>query len=467
MKKKFVWMSVLLMTLNVAAAQVPGPSKRIVGGGKVTEDEFPFVAKILYYGGSYTGCTGSLIAPDKVLTAGHCMEGRRAQDLQVGFGDMRSEGPRYRVASKMVPEEYSTQVNDIGILLLESAVPRIQAVPVRVLTLEEELRYAPSGGRDVVAVGWGHTIAKGGGDLPETMQKIEDIPVYTHEDCLRVLDDLRSQGKKPGAPSIHDRVLCAGEEGRAIGYGDSGGPLLVDTPQGWGLIGVLSQATHDGSITVIYMGNWTRTSYYLDWIFPTYTLNFAHSAVGDGWRTDLVLLNANRRMIEATIEIFRSDGMRRIDRTLGLLGESFTEWALPIGQKVESGGVVVSSPEPLTGFLRFRHENGAATSVQASPTADAFMVPVSSRVDRVGLAVYNADEEDLTVAIRLMDRSVYKTIPAQGKLARFVDELLPLVDTGSLIVRTDPAGGKIAVLVIELIEGSLVTLPAAPIDWPR
>ena len=58
---------------------------------------------------------------------------------------------------------------------------------------------------------------------------------------------------------------------------------------------------------------------------------------------------------------------------------------------------------------------------------------------------------------------LYKTIPAQGKLARFADDLSPgpSEPTDALIVRTDPPGGRITVLALELINGNLVALPAA------
>ena len=191
---------------------------QIVGGDAASTDEFPFVAKIIY-SGSQVGCTGSLIAPDKVLTAGHCVA--RYDRLSVGFGNTRAIRPDYPVARKILHPEYSIQVNDIAILQLESPITTIQPVPI--LTLEDELRYAPSGGR-VAAVGWGSTHPSGDGDLPGTLQKITDIPVYTAEDCKQVLDDLRDQGKKPQAPRIHEKVLCAGEENRAIGGGTAAVP---------------------------------------------------------------------------------------------------------------------------------------------------------------------------------------------------------------------------------------------------
>ena len=716
----------LLFSLFSAAVAVgqdrdePGRPKHIIGGEDTMAGEFPFVAKIIY-SGYQVGCTGTLIAPDRVLTAGHCVSGY--SNLSVGFGNTRALEPSYPVASVILHPEYSSQVNDIAILQLESAVS-IQPVPI--LTLEDELRYAPSGSR-VAAVGWGSTHRSGSGEYPSTLQKITDIPIYTATDCRRVLDDLRRQGKQPQPPSIHEKVLCAGEENRATGGGDSGGPLLVQTPNGWAQVGVLSQATRDPSPqTVVYMGQWTRTSYFLDWIYtaapepptqwleedngqytiyyvqeyeqdvefvrmwldraerlmlnkyglqrhgydisvylppaptpeagrglatlvccrsdntgeiyymtpsapaygqgtlgtlslsvddyhtktlvheyitvghiriaesdkhkgfhyysapswfvqglqeydgmfhstesnrttgyerlldyaerslqdtfynfgssstyfgglllqtflaeqygedihvdlltseqPTFdlaldeqlalhdrtaseafedfrrwfqtklsggigtvpttkpfNLYFAHSAAGGGWRTDLVLLNTNPEMAEATVEVFGQDGGPRTEEQFSLRELSVVEWTLPEGGAVETGGVVVSSSEELSGFLRFRYSDGSATSVQSAPVGSAFMVPVSNQVDRVGLAVFNADDKNLTVVFRMGERALYKTLPAQGKIAGFVDEYFPGLDDseGALIVQTNPLGGQITVLALELINGNLVTLPAA------
>ena len=138
-----------------------------------------------------------------------------------------------------------------------------------------------------------------------------------------------------------------------------------------------------------------------------------------------------------------------------------TEWQLPEGEaNVETGGVVVSSPAKLSGFLRFRHSDGSATSVQSTPVGDAFIVPVSNQVDRTGLAVYNADDKDLTVVLRMGERALYKTIPAQGKIAGFVDGYFPGGSANTLIVQTNPLGGQITVLALEIVNGNLVALPA-------
>ncbi len=54
-----------LATLAFTAA----PSSAIVGGSDAAPGEFPSVAEITF--GAF-GCTGTLISPDTVLSAGHC-----------------------------------------------------------------------------------------------------------------------------------------------------------------------------------------------------------------------------------------------------------------------------------------------------------------------------------------------------------------------------------------------------------
>ena len=63
------------------------------------------------------------------------------------------------------------------------------------------------------------------------------------------------------------------------------------------------------------------------------------------------------------------------------------------------------------------------------------------------------------------ERVLYKTIPARGKIAGFVDEFFPGLSgsTDTLVVQTDPSG-QIIVLALELINGNLVTLPAVALD---
>ena len=449
------------------------PAKNIVGGEPVMPDEFPFVAKIIY--NNQVGCTGSLIAPDKVLTAGHCVSGYNS--LSVGFGNTRGSGPRYQVTDMILHPEYSIQVNDIAILQLESAVTAIQ--PVRVLTLEEELLYAPSGGLGV-AVGWGATHPSGDGGLPGTLQKVTDVPIYTQDDCRQVLDDLRREGKNPQPPSIHERVLCAGEEGRATGNGDSGGPLLVQTPTGWAQVGVLSQATRDPSPqTVVYMGQYTRTSYFLDWIFPTYHLHFAHSANGGGIVSSLVLVNAGANPVRPAIYFYDQDGGAIAAESLVDITEDLEvgdDGALrpgtamnPLGELTISthgrgvmkvGSVTATADGPIGGFLRFDIPGLGVAGVGDSPPVRDALVPVRRQVGGIntGVAVRNRGAAALLVRCRLMRAGAVleeTLIPlfTNGQDSRFIDEIFPTADTSDFVgsVRClTPEPGRFSAVAFEL-----------------
>ncbi len=170
---------VTLISTGLASEQNPidfGRPSHVVGGESVTGGEFPFVAKIIYYGSS-VGCTGSLIAPNRVLTAGHCVVDWRTRTLSVGFGSSRSAGSSFKVTRRIWHPEYSVQEYDIAILEFE---PPVSIQPVRVLSFEDELQYAPSGGQGM-AVGWGRTVSGDPDSLPARLHKVS-VPIYTQAD---------------------------------------------------------------------------------------------------------------------------------------------------------------------------------------------------------------------------------------------------------------------------------------------
>ena len=332
-----------------------------------------------------------------------------------------------------------------------------------------------------MAVGWGRMVPGDPDSLPTRLQKVS-VPIYTEMDCKRILGDLRDQGKKPQPPGIYESILCAGQENRATGHGDSGGPLLVQTPDGWAQVGVLSQATQNPDQTVVYMGQYTRTSFVYDWIYSSdaedppktvdaYQLHFAHFGTGGGMETDLLLLNPQEEETEeTTVEVFAPDGTPLFPSDQVTVPEmGMLERTLPAGEELETGSVVVTASTKLAGFLRFRYSDGGATAISATPLSSGFIIPLSSHSDRTGLAIRNADTESVTVLLRLGSLpDVYRTIPAQGQIAAFIDEYFPGQEQqallGTLLVQTEPPGGKITVLGLEFIGDSLVTLAAAPVN---
>ncbi len=101
---------------------------RIVGGS--TYDGLPAVGALVYNGQAH--CTGTLIAPRKVLTAGHCVSGFSANKMKFVIGpDIWHPQATLQAASLLAHPNYNgnTIANDIGLVTLTADAP-IAPLPV-------------------------------------------------------------------------------------------------------------------------------------------------------------------------------------------------------------------------------------------------------------------------------------------------------------------------------------------------
>jgi secreted trypsin-like serine protease len=194
----------------------------IVGGSNAAAGEFPSIAEITF--GNAFLCTGTLISPTYVLTAGHCNSmtgtavatpvGWPAPLITVRIGSNKpGQGTRYTVKRTVGHPNYlATSGYDIA--LLELQTPATQA-PTKVSGSAETAAWGV--GVMETIVGWGTTSE--GGSTPNTLQKAQ-VPIVSDASCEQSYED--DGGIDPAT------MICAGFPNGGVDtcQGDSGGPMF-------------------------------------------------------------------------------------------------------------------------------------------------------------------------------------------------------------------------------------------------
>lgn len=217
MRMRKLLVSVIGAAIALTAAAVPASSAvSIVGGTKASTTDFPY-AVFLTTPDNFQFCGGSLVAPDKVVTAAHCAKGQEPANVFVVAGrDDKydtSAGTRVAVKSIWVHPSYTDALvgADVAVLTLDE---RVGYRPAQIATDRDTALYEP----DTVAtiLGWGRT--QSGGATSQYLLKAE-VPVVSDTDCKAAFSKYNAKA-----------MVCAGyAQGGIDGcQGDSGGPMVVD-----------------------------------------------------------------------------------------------------------------------------------------------------------------------------------------------------------------------------------------------
>ena len=218
-----------VLAISITATALLGaaasPSSAVVGGGNASPGEYPSVAEITF--GPFL-CTGTLVTPNWVLTAGHCSNitaGTVAspaswppQLINVRIGGVtRTDGER-RTVSRVVmhPDYLLTNGYDISLLQLSQSSAM---APTQVAGAGE--RNIWSAGTLETIVGWG--VTSEGGSRPQNLQEAQ-VPITTDAYCSGAY----------GSDFDPVTMLCAGfpQGGVDTCQGDSGGPMFGRTSTG-------------------------------------------------------------------------------------------------------------------------------------------------------------------------------------------------------------------------------------------
>ncbi len=237
----------MLSLLTTLALATPPP---IVGGSDVPDGRWAEVAAVYERGD--VGCTGVLVAPSLVLTAGHCTSSA-VEAVYLGGNDLSDlgEGEWLEVVETVPYPEYWDSY-DVGLLVL--ATPSAVTPPeVASGCALEELVDGAQG----QIVGYGATDVYG----TRYTDHLQEAPVTIHDaDC----DDLDRGCEGTISPGGE---LVAGGGGTDTCYRDSGGPLFLWTSYGVpALAGITSRGADAEGAPCDTGGIYVRVDAVVDWI---------------------------------------------------------------------------------------------------------------------------------------------------------------------------------------------------------
>jgi len=229
---------------------------KIVGGEPAEPGEFPWQVSLQLRGDNFHYCGGSVISPDFIVTAGHCVEGFTADEVDVvaGLDRLSNDRNAQRIpAAELVQHErfsYLTLRNDVAVIRLSSPLTLDQASVNAICLPSADLAAEGT----AVVTGWGTT--EEGGDVSDVLMKVS-VPIVPDDQC----DELYGGG-------VYQSMICAGDvENGGIDscQGDSGGPFIVPGENNtWQLAGIVSWG--NGCAEPGYPGVYTEVSYFVDWI---------------------------------------------------------------------------------------------------------------------------------------------------------------------------------------------------------
>ncbi|XP_077110296.1 serine protease 57 [Ranitomeya variabilis] len=243
---KYLTLLPILVMLPISGAN------RIVGGREARIHSRPYMTSLQIRGQHF--CGGSLIYPNWVLTAAHCMEDTPVDIIRVVLGAHDLRNPDRFVQVLNIQESFThpeynptTFLNDINLLKLNKSANITPSVRNICLPLNNS---DVNPGSPCSVAGWGQVTDFGA--LPRALMET-DVNVISRTVCNQLWNQ-----------NFVDSMVCAASRGpqrKGFCSGDSGGPLVCRN-RIEGLVSFSGLFCGDPRTPDVY----TRVSAFLPWI---------------------------------------------------------------------------------------------------------------------------------------------------------------------------------------------------------
>lgn len=241
--------AVLFISCFFFTTSLSEASQRIVNGKPASPKNWPALGAIVdsnYAPADEDGqfCSGALIAPQIVLTAGHCLESINLKTTDVIFKrkDLRFQtGIRRAVVKKIIHQRFNSKTNnyDLGLLYLNQPIKNIQPLPIR--------SFLPKPGALLKIAGWGLD-GYPNGNRTNRLQETS-VQLKSRKVCQRSYLKITKQS------------FCAGtNRGDDACLGDSGSPALFKGK----IVGVVSRGRGCGN--PLFPGVYSRVDLVKNWL---------------------------------------------------------------------------------------------------------------------------------------------------------------------------------------------------------